>query len=542
MKPPSILITVILAVYPAYLVAIPPENDNFTNATVISGSSGSKTGFSLDAGIEPGEPAHAASRQSYKSIWFAWSPPTAGEYTFEVVGAAFDPWLGVYTGDSLTNLTRAAEFRFGNTHFYAQPNITYYITVASLEDKGGNITLKYYPDTLSEPVEDSIIGMENYTLHASRRGAIAYEPYYVTFIDVFRTNKYGYRYCSSFYTSYKTTGLTVIGDKGDMIISHGLPESLTNSIIMVYFDGKELYMYDRGSGTMVLYDVKKDTLEKSGTLNCGNPYSLYVKGPYVIFDYQEFDDTTFLPVHRITVYNRKLKKMLWEEQAALGQFTSFSDKGIYQHLYNSEYGVQLSQHKKGKQKWRVHFPYSYKKFLACQTDRKGNTLYWYYSLPYPNYTNEPLTLISSKGKRALDQVTLPGVGIVWLNSNFEKNRFFVSPPPSGNTRTIYGYKLGKNITSLGSIDVNFMTSMQILNSKLTITQMNPGPPYSYGLLQYDTNLKNLQWMVPMTEGYVIHVDKDVFMRQRTVIDGNTTNLHLQIFNKKGMIAEHAIAP
>jgi hypothetical protein len=220
---------------------------------------------------------------------------------------------------------------------------------------------------------------------------------------------------------------------------------------------------------------------------------------------------------------------------------SFTDTGYYLHQNLGEYGVQLALYKKGKQKWYRQFPYSKGQYPSSKLDRKGTALFWQFSYPYPYYTNSPFTLISSNGKTVLDQATLPGVGRSWKSSNFDKNRFYVSPPPSGNTHTIYGYKLGKKIKPLGTAVVNFLSHMEIHDGNVTVMQANTTPSYTFGFVQYDINLKKLRWMEPMTDAYVTHVDKNTFMRYKSVVNGTTTNLHVQIFNQKGVIAEHVIA-
>jgi hypothetical protein len=96
------------AVSAASFVALtPPGNDNFASAQNIGGTSGSVTGTNTAATKEPGEPAHAGNGGG-KSIWYRWTAPSSGTWTFNTVGSTFDTLLAVYTGSVLSNLVLVA--------------------------------------------------------------------------------------------------------------------------------------------------------------------------------------------------------------------------------------------------------------------------------------------------------------------------------------------------------------------------------------------------------------------------------------------------
>lgn len=77
-----------------------PVNDNFTNRINLTGSIVSAAGDNTYATREPGEPT-----QGVRSIWWSWSAPTSGTYTVTAAVHNFRPYLFVYTGSQLTNLT-----------------------------------------------------------------------------------------------------------------------------------------------------------------------------------------------------------------------------------------------------------------------------------------------------------------------------------------------------------------------------------------------------------------------------------------------------
>jgi Ca2+-binding RTX toxin-like protein len=76
-----------------------PANDDFANATELSGLPASGTGNTLNATEETGEPFHGGGQQS---VWYRWTAPVSGATALEVCG---EQGMGLYTGSSITNLT-----------------------------------------------------------------------------------------------------------------------------------------------------------------------------------------------------------------------------------------------------------------------------------------------------------------------------------------------------------------------------------------------------------------------------------------------------
>ena len=80
-----------------------PNNDNFAAAQVIASSSGTTSGNNTLATKETGEPDHAGNPGG-KSVWYAWTAPSSGTWTFDTIGSAFDTLLAVYTGSTVEQL------------------------------------------------------------------------------------------------------------------------------------------------------------------------------------------------------------------------------------------------------------------------------------------------------------------------------------------------------------------------------------------------------------------------------------------------------
>lgn len=79
-----------------------PPNDDFADAQVISGTSGSVDGNIAGATTEPGEPGEYPP----PSIWYRWTAPQSGLYRFDATTGVFKPGMAIYTGTSLSTLQR----------------------------------------------------------------------------------------------------------------------------------------------------------------------------------------------------------------------------------------------------------------------------------------------------------------------------------------------------------------------------------------------------------------------------------------------------
>lgn len=96
---------------PVSTLAAPPANDNFANATVITGLSGSDTGSNLEATVEVDEPEPSFSSNTGTSVWWTWTAPQSGVFLFDTLGSGpdknaedFDHVLTIYTGTDFTDL------------------------------------------------------------------------------------------------------------------------------------------------------------------------------------------------------------------------------------------------------------------------------------------------------------------------------------------------------------------------------------------------------------------------------------------------------
>jgi hypothetical protein len=88
-------------------IAAVQGNDNFAAAVQIDGPAGTTAGSSFGATKETGEPNHAGNAGG-RSVWFRWTAPYDGTFTFSTDGSEFNTLLAVYSGIDLGSLVQAA--------------------------------------------------------------------------------------------------------------------------------------------------------------------------------------------------------------------------------------------------------------------------------------------------------------------------------------------------------------------------------------------------------------------------------------------------
>ena len=139
-----------------------PSNDNFANAKVISGTSGTVRDTNVGATFESGEPCDDpyTNDDGGVSVWYQWTAPVTGYAGFSTEGSNFYTIMGVYTGSSVSTLTTIGknlgyqdDYSFGSeVTFGAVAGTTYYISVDGFGGDTGTITLTYQAYEDNDPV------------------------------------------------------------------------------------------------------------------------------------------------------------------------------------------------------------------------------------------------------------------------------------------------------------------------------------------------------------------------------------------------------
>ena len=142
-----------------------PSNDNFANASEISGTQGTLNASNVGATSEGDEDTLHGSEAS---LWFKWTAPTNGNMTIDTFGSDFDTMLGVYTGTGIGNLVEVAfnddadgdnDIRQSCVYFNAEEGVTYFIMAGGFSDNTGNIVLNWdlYAGPFEMTVADGVV-------------------------------------------------------------------------------------------------------------------------------------------------------------------------------------------------------------------------------------------------------------------------------------------------------------------------------------------------------------------------------------------------
>ena len=127
----------------------PALNDAFANCLSITGIVGSVSGSTRGATRQTGEPIHAGVASGTGSIWYCWTAPANGPFTFDTVGSSFDTLLGIYTGSAVNGLTAVASDNNSASNgasrvtFNAVSNTLYRIAIDGVPGSQGVVKLNW---------------------------------------------------------------------------------------------------------------------------------------------------------------------------------------------------------------------------------------------------------------------------------------------------------------------------------------------------------------------------------------------------------------
>ncbi len=132
-----------------YEIVPDPLNDDFINASKLSGDGELVEAFNNFATTEPGEPSHSLINTFAGSLWWNWSPSVSGKAIVDISGSDIDGLVSVYYGSEFENLSvLSANYQIDGksekyVHFNATKGKTYRIAVAGQnEDDIGYIRLR----------------------------------------------------------------------------------------------------------------------------------------------------------------------------------------------------------------------------------------------------------------------------------------------------------------------------------------------------------------------------------------------------------------
>ena len=132
-----------------------PRNDNFANATLVTGTIAGVVGDNVNATLETDEPqlfSEGIFPLSKSSIWYRWTSPRSAYTIISTDGSSFDTMMGIYTGNALSALTLVAkdddsgDRLASRIRFLAQAGTEYKIVVAGYKDRTGRVEFNVSPD------------------------------------------------------------------------------------------------------------------------------------------------------------------------------------------------------------------------------------------------------------------------------------------------------------------------------------------------------------------------------------------------------------
>ncbi|MEY2463339.1 MAG: hypothetical protein QOH64_1477, partial [Acidimicrobiaceae bacterium] len=150
-----------LLALPGAALAVPPANDAFVSAELLTGATATSTGTNVEATKETGEPNHYTT--GGHSIWYRWVAPADGVATVDTQGSSFDTTLAVYTGLTVDGLTPTAsnDDYYGATsrvRFGVTGGQTYMIAVDGYYSSRGSVTL--HVASGPSPANDAFAGAQ----------------------------------------------------------------------------------------------------------------------------------------------------------------------------------------------------------------------------------------------------------------------------------------------------------------------------------------------------------------------------------------------
>jgi hypothetical protein len=171
-------VTTVPVVIPAGCTT-PVSNDNFNNATLLSGPPLSVLQYNACSSKEPGEPNHAGNAGGY-SVWFTWTPDSNQTATVTTRRSDFDTLLAVYTGDTVSSLSLVASndnissvIHQSAVSFDASAGTAYQIAVDGYDGAIGTVVLNLNPPANDDFAAAFVIagasgGTKGYTIGASK--------------------------------------------------------------------------------------------------------------------------------------------------------------------------------------------------------------------------------------------------------------------------------------------------------------------------------------------------------------------------------------
>ncbi len=530
--------------------AAPPSNDNFENASVIAGATGSTNGTTVEATRQSGEPLHFRADDAGNSIWYAWTVPSDGGYGLDTLGSELGNDIAVYCGTSISNLHQLGAGGFDSlagsyVHLQLQKDSNYFIAVVGAGmGVSGSTTLNYYQDNLSDWINVTTTS-HTPAVAVVPDGGMVWDDLRVIVALQYRTNQYGFK--ALLQATTNVLHCMSYADKNDSYWFTGfvLPDLPLNAV-PTDFRYKRLLLQRGKTNGFDVFTLNKKGFEKTGTVCLSNstvefPAALLTKKGVAIVT-----DGNYFGIH---VYDKALANELWTIPAEQYNFHPVkSRQGGFIGLYSGNYedtiwteqesstNIVLSLYKKGKVIVSHSLPQPADGELNYAADAKGSIIYWTTS----NTTQGPVTCLDKKGKVVVDHVTLPAMSAEWEAMGFDGKNLIVSVD-DGTTNQLVSFSIGSTVAKQGEQGVYGLRDFFWDGKAIYAVTSHKVKAFSYsGLLQFDASLATVKWTNAPASGGLCYVGRGVWCRIHASSTPPLLDLTIDVFDAKGPIVTHTI--
>lgn len=522
---------------PHLLAGPPPAGDAFDSPLVIATTPGSVTSSTANATAEEGEP-HLHLRFGVLSVWAVWTCPLSGNYGIDTRNAVGDTILSVYTGATLSDLSRIA-FNDDDglslrsyVFFAATAGTTYRIAVGSFSPTGtGVFTLAVYPDAIFAGTTNRNNAVFN---QFSPGGLYLRSSFTNAVASINFTNSLGKR---------ATTVPAVIAEfqhsfelrdpRGNVLFSNLQIPDLSSAFSFPVFDGKRLVLFDRLTQTLFLYDVSANGISKRAEMPAPRISMVQLIPGRVVATLLDPDSR-----HQGTqVLDRNLRRTLWEMPLAEWEPVNAQQFGMSSRILRGDvafaYSNALSKTvvfalKRGRLYAAHNLPFS--RFPSVLVDGRGGVLYW---LPQ-GVTNGPITYEDRRGRTLVDNQLMPGVGAAWFGLASERSTFYLRQFVALGTNVVHSISLGRDgLTHVAAVP----GSALLVDGRSRFIQASSliGITNAFAVAQYNPLLTREVWNSPPTPATTLqYLGKGTFV----IGDGGVPFLTFTVFNRRGIVATH----
>ena len=528
---------------------LPPPNDNFAASIELVNDDGAAAGDTTEATMEPGEPWHA-DYFGTNSIWWSWKAPYDGVFGFDTFGSGTSAKLMIYSGSALVSLTRVAQApnRMFSATLVATAGVTYQIAVCGAESADqGAVQVRYYPQIISDPFVFQVATNEHNTPLAAPDGSVCFAPgaTYITY-NV-RSNTVGVYSELALGYSMDTLGVTIRTKAGTVLLNNAPLPGISNPYAVHDYNGRALLAYEYNSGRLVLFKVSRHGLQNVAEQIITSPAALMsvFTAKDIRLMFMEMSLLGGQPRLGVTAYNKQLRRQLWSlplEEGGIDHVTA--PQGVFCRSAIGLYTVAATVYKKGVALYTQTItlpPAPEFGEVRTESDTAAGLLFWTAQDGADYSTNGPVSYLDKKGHTVINALTFPDTDNCW-SFGASNGKIIYLARPDGLNISVIAYQIGAVFVELARQPFASFDEVLLTGGTATIMLRDDNPPPTLnGMVQYDKRLRREKWNNPLTRGDELNdLGHGVFNRTAYEPMGATTNIMVNIFNRRGTLADHTL--